>query len=402
MPTALVVEGSGGPALATVRSLGRAGWRVLVPEASSLRRSRFAADTVPLADAAAAPGLFVADVTAALAAESVDVLVPVGDATAELLWSLGDALGGARILGADAASFRLCSDKALTLAAADRAGFPTPDWCAPADAEEARDALERIGTPCVVKPRHSYTRAGERLVHRRHVVVSRPDELDAALEAGRDPDGSLPVLQSFVHGRSLAATAVVQEGRIVACAARETLSFHPIAGGTSVWKRTIPPDDVGVQKALGLLLAIGYEGVGEVEYQVDGDGVPRLMEIGVRAHGWVPLACAAGVDLPLLAARALLGERLAETTSYRVGVQMRWPGGELARLRDAFRPGAALPPGASRRGVLAKAWPVWAPGMRYDSVDLGDLRALLPLRAPRRRRPAVQGPAVPAEVGGAE
>src|SRR5205814_6007110 len=101
--------------------------------------------------------------------------------------------------------------------------------------------------------------------------------------------------------------AVVSHGRLLAAAARETFSFVPIAGGTSVWKRTIPPSDAGVAEACRLLVDVGFEGLAEVEYQVGEDGVPRLMEIGARAHGWLGLAVAAGADLPAIAAAALLG-----------------------------------------------------------------------------------------------
>jgi hypothetical protein len=237
------------------------------------------------------------------------------------------------------------------------------------------------------------------------MIVEREADLPAALEHGRERDGRLPVVQAFVPGRSLAVTAVVQEGRIVAAAARETLSFFPVTGGTSVWKRTVPPTDVGVQESLAFLQALGYEGLGEVEYQVDAEGVPRLMEVGARLHGWVPLVCAAGVDLPLLGARALIGEQLPESAPYRVGVQMRWPAGELRRLRQAVGPRRDLPPNVSRWDVARLAWPPWAPGLRYDSVDLRDPAPWLPfggliaaLRPAARSRRAC-GSAVPQGEG---
>jgi predicted ATP-grasp superfamily ATP-dependent carboligase len=378
MPTALVLDGASGPALAAVRSLGRAGWRVLVPAGTRSALSRYAAGTVTLPDPQAEPHAFRDALAGVL--DGVDVVAPAGDASIEHVWSLGDALGDTRVLGADRESVSLCMNKADTLAAADRHGFPTPAWRAPATEAEAREAVEEIGTPCVVKARRSFTLADGRLRLRRHSFVTSPSELPAALEHGRDRDGSLPVVQAFVQGRSVATSAVVRNGRIVAYAARETLSFDPIRGGTSVWKRTIPPDDVGVQESLALLLAIGYEGLAEVEYQIGEDGIPRLMEIGARLHGWIPLAVAAGVDLPVIAARALLGEELPETRAYRVGVQMRWPAGELHRLRRLLSREPDLPPGTSRWDVARLAWPPWAPGMRYDGIDLDDRAPWLPLR----------------------
>jgi|tagenome__1003787_1003787.scaffolds.fasta_scaffold20887298_2 hypothetical protein len=192
------------------------------------------------------------------------------------------------------------------------------------------------------------------------------------LAAASDDDGELPILQTYVPGRALSVSAVLSRGTILASVARETLSFHPVAGGTSVWKRTIGLDDVGVREAMKLLLDIGYDGLAEVEYQVGADGVPRLMEIGPRPHGWLALACAAGVDLPLVAARALIGEAIPDQDPYRVGVEMRWPAGELDRIRDALRIRADLPPEVSRAQVLARSWPPWRPGMLYDNIDSDD------------------------------
>ena len=382
--TALVLDGNSGPALATVRSLGRAGWRVLAQAGTRSAASRHVDSTVALVDAEADVDAFATGLEAALASEPVDVVVPATDASVETLWSHEALLGGARILGGDRESAALALDKARSLEAADRAGFPTPAWTAPATVEEADAELGRIGLPAVVKPRRSYVREGTRLRQRRHGFVRTRAELDAALRHHAEPDGTLPVVEAYVPGRSLSASAVLRSGEVLALVARETLSFDPIAGGTSVWKRTVSPDAPGVREAVALLRALGYEGLAEVEYQVGGDGVPRLMEIGVRVHGWVPLAIHAGVDLPLVAARALLGDDLPDAAPYRVGVEMRWPRGEVNRLLAALR-GDRLPPGVTRAEVLAKAWPPWRPGLAYDGIALDDPGPLLGRRLRRAR-----------------
>jgi len=151
-----------------------------------------------------------------------------------------------------------------------------------------------------------------------------------------------------------------------------------------VWRRTVARSEPGVEEALGLLLALGLDGLAEVEFQLDAAGAPRLMEIGARVHGWTNLAMRAGADLPLVAARAALGDDLPEDASYAVGAQMRWPAGELARLRDAFRRPELLPPGTTRRDVLRAAWPPWAPGLGYDGLDVRDPGPWLPFRAQTR------------------
>jgi biotin carboxylase len=386
--TALVLDGSSGPALATTRSLGRAGWRVLVGGGVRAARSRYAAAAVEILPADARPDEFLEAVAATVARAGVDVVVPATDISVDLLRANGAALGAAQLLGADGSSYARVGDKASALAAADELGFGTPAWVRPASVEEARSELARIGLPCVVKASRSYVRSGDGFRHRRHSFVRAEHELEAALADQAEPDGSLPVLEAFVPGRSLSASMVIRDGRVLGLVAREALSFDPVAGGNSVWKRTVPPDDVGVRAAVEFLLAVGYEGLAEVEYQAVA-GREHLMEVGVRPHGWFPLAIAAGVDLPLIAACALLGDELPERRDYRVGVEMRWPAGELRRLRTALDPRSSLPPGVSRASVLAKAWPPWRPGMHYDGLTLDDRGPWLPWTRPRA--PATRG-----------
>jgi predicted ATP-grasp superfamily ATP-dependent carboligase len=383
---ALVLDGGSGAALSVVRSLGRAGWRVRVGAGTRSARSRYATGTVELPDAVADPSGFAAAVAAAVAREATSVVVPCSDASVQLVWMHADRLCGAAVMGGDRDSALLAIDKYRTLKLADRHGFPTPAWRAPSTIAEAESALSELGLPCVVKPRHSYTWNGRSLTHRRHAFVRSRGELPAALAAGADHDGALPILQAYVPGRAISVSAVIARGRVLASVARETLSFSPVAGGTSVWKRTIPQHDIGVREALKLLQDIRYEGLAEIEYQVGDDGVPCLMEIGPRAHGWVSLACAAGVDLPLVAAQVLTGETVAEQLPYRVGVEMRWPAGELDRIHDALRFRTDLPPGVSRAQVLARSWPPWRPGMLYDNVDRTDLGPWIPQRLSRSAR----------------
>lgn len=384
--TVLVLDSGSGPGLAAVRSLGRGGWRVLVVTGTRAERSRYASGSVAVADATAAVDAFTSDVLAAVSEHGVDVVAPATDASVEALWSVARELEPTKILGADRASAVLALDKQATLEAADRFGFPTPAWVAPGSMAEAVEALATTGLPAVLKPARSYVREGERLRQRRHRFAGSAAEVEQFAPLLLSEDGRLPLVQAFVHGRSLSTSVVMQDGRPLAVAARETLSFEPVAGGTSVWKRTVPLDDVGVQEAVGLLGAVGYEGLAEVEYQVDADGVPRLMEIGARLHGWVPLAMHAGVDLPLIAARALVGDPLPPFSPYRVGAEMRWPVGEIHRLREALVRPAGLPPGVGRAEVLAKAWPPWRPGMAYDGIDLDDLGPWLPRLRLRARR----------------
>ncbi len=375
--TALVLDGSSAPALEVVRSLGRAGWRVLAAAGTRSGASRFTARVVQLPEGWE-PRVLADAVEVALEEERVDLLVPCSDASAEVLWKHHVRFSHVPILGGDRRSFELASDKAAGLAAAEHAGFPVPRWSSPQNLHDACRFARLVGLPFIVKPRRSFVARAGHLVQRRHSFVRSAKELPSVVAELAEPNGELPVLQAYVPGRSLAVTAVLKEGQLLAAVARETFSFEPVAGGTSVWKQTIPQNDVGVTEACRLLADIGFEGLAEVEYQVGADGVPRLMEIGARVHGWLGLAVAAGVDLPLIAAASLLGDEVPPCSTYRVGIEMRWLRGELRRLRTAIDPRAEPPPGISRRSIASRAWPPWRPGMRFDGLDGTDIVPVLP------------------------
>jgi carbamoyl-phosphate synthase large subunit len=373
-----VLDGDTGPGLAVTRSLGRAGWTVLVPTGSRSSRSRFAGGSIAIPDAALEPDGFIGSVRDVVARPEIDVVVPTTDASLAGAWEAVGSRERPRVIGGDRRTVAMALDKVACLRAAERHGFRVPEWRAPETVEDALAALRELGTPLVAKPRRSFRRRDASLEHRRHQFVYSAEDLDDALVLLGDGDEP-PLLQTFVPGRALSVSAVIHRGELLAAIARETLTFHPVRGGTSVWKRTVDPSDVGVAEAVRLLQDIGLDGVAEVEYQVGADGVPRLMEVGARLHGWVPLAIAAGVDLPRLAASAAVGDPVDPVLTYRVGVEMRWPAGELWRLGTLFGPPRLLPPGMRRRDVLRGIWPPWRPGMRYDGFDTADLRPLSPI-----------------------
>ena len=384
-PSALVLDGGSGQSLAIARRLGAAGWRIVTEAGSRTARSRFTASAVavPSTDERAA----YADGIAAICAEhAIDLVVPTNDKTLELCWSASSQLGGTRILGGDRRAVSTFLDTALGLAAAEELGFPIPRTRVPESLGEVAAAAAEIGFPCVVKPRRSFIPSATGTRHLRHVVVSTPDQAATAALGLCDGNGAPPLVQALVEGRAIAATFVIQGERTVARAARETLSFWPVTGGTSVWKRALPLDTPGVAEAERFLLAFGLEGLAEIEYQLDARGATLLMEVGPRAHGWIPLAEASCPGLIEAAATVAVGEEARELTEYRPGIEMRWIRGELERTRFALRSSLNLPPGLSRGRILCAGWPLWKPGMRYDIIDLDDPLPWLPRPAARLLR----------------
>jgi hypothetical protein len=185
---------------------------------------------------------------------------------------------------------------------------------------------------------------------------------------------ALPLVQEWVPGRSIGVAAVISHGRVLGWGAREAFSQFPTRGGSAVWRATVGPQEPGVAQALALLQQFRFEGMGDVRYHIDRDETPRLMEIGARTYGWLPLTIAAGADLPRIAADALGGHHPGQAQVARPGLHMRWLRGEGARIAEMLRPEAELPPGAHRVDVVRRLYPLCVADMLYDGWTVSDRR----------------------------
>ena len=123
--TALILDGASGAALAVVRSLGRAGWRLRVGAGTRCARSRYAAAATVIPDCLADPTGFADAIAAILEAEPASVIVPCTDASVQILWENEHRLRGAAIMGGDRRSALLAIDKCRTL---EHASSPACSW----------------------------------------------------------------------------------------------------------------------------------------------------------------------------------------------------------------------------------------------------------------------------------
>ena len=378
---ALVLDGDSWPSRAVACSLGAAGWRIVTEKGTIASRSRYAGSVARLPGYRDHASAYAEAVAEAIARHRVDVVSPAEDASLELLYETPGLLQGARVLGGDERAAALATDKVRTLAAASEAGFPIPEHRLPESVDDAVAAAGEIGFPCAVKPRRSYGRLGGRRPYARHTVVHSPQQARAVVERKYLARGfDLPIVQAWTPGRSIGVAAVVRAGRILGWGAREAYRQWPIAGGVAVWRRTVPETTPGVREALQLFLDLGFEGLGDVQYHIAEDGTPRLMELGARVYGWLPLTVFAGADLPRIAVGSFFGEEPSETVVARPGIEMRWIVGELQRLFEALHPKVSLPPGTTRADVFRQAWPLWRPSMHYDGLGFGDRSAAATLR----------------------
>ena len=193
----------------------------------------------------------------------------------------------------------------------ERAGIPQPRFASARSLDEAFEAVDHVGFPCVVKPADS---GGQRGVARLDSV----DELEARLgEALSFSRGGEAIVEEFVDGTEMNAMAVVRDGEVT----QLTLSDRhrpPGAGFAVGWIHAYPAALNGsgtaeserlverTAQALGLRNGIAFP-----QLIAATDGRILMIEVAARIPGGQMadlVRHAVGVDLVEVAIRFALGE----------------------------------------------------------------------------------------------
>jgi predicted ATP-grasp superfamily ATP-dependent carboligase len=416
----LVLDAHTMQALASVRSLGRAGYTVLV--ASHRRRavaawSRFCRGRFLLSGETVA-AYSVLRLWAW--ARGVTAVLPMTERSCVLCNADRDAWEAAGItVGCGPESMlRQTFDKAATMRAAAACGVRIPPTRFPESLEDARAAARELGFPCVVKARSSNAWDGRAFLPDGGVSYAGDEaQLEAAMLAHRQGP-SWPLIQGIVPGQGMGVSALFEHGRPVAWFAHERLRDVRPSGSGSSLRRSLALNPRLLEPAERLLTALRWHGPAMVEFRDDGSESPWLIEVNGRFWGSLQLAISAGVDVPRLWMDVLRGATVAgggPPASYAAGVTVRWLWGDVKRFlyilggRPRGYPGRYPTALQGLKELLGPQPPgtrieTWEPGDPWPAVGeliqgIADLRraAGRTERAPAFGTPApAPAPAVPA------
>jgi D-aspartate ligase len=318
---AVVVDVGWVNGLAAIRSLGRAGIRVLAldhrPSALGFR-SRYAEPVVTPdpqdedAFVAFLAGLEVEDAPVfATHDEPLNAIARAADRLAgRFLYPFPPWEVLARI-----------QTKRGQLEAAERADVPTPRTAHPGSAGEARAAADLIGFPVLVKP--SSTEGFKRRFGKQAFRCETAAEVERAYA---DAEPYEPMVQEVIPGGDdelyTLGSYVSRDGEALGLFCGRKLRQTPPGVGTCRVGEALWVEEV-VEQGLKLLHTLEFHGLSQVELKRDPrDGAYKLMEVNPRLFQWHGLAAACGVDLPLIAYRDLTGERVEPVSAN--GTRKRW------------------------------------------------------------------------------
>ncbi len=330
----LILDGHTNQALACVRSLGTAGYQILV---SSHQRfpvsswSRFCSAS-----------FFVKGQTIEAFAElrkwaqheGVTIVLPLTERSCVLCNSdraAWEQLGITVGCGPDEL-LQTAFDKNITLQRADAVGVRIPPTRFPESLDQCFNAINELGLPAVIKPRWSNAWDGRRFLPTRSPkYLKTADQISDVLNEYRQGQ-HWPLIQGYVPGQGKGVFALCDHGDVVAWFAHERLRDTRPTGSSSSLRRSIRLDARLREPAEKLLTELRWHGPAMVEFKDDGINPPCLMEINGRFWGSLQLAIDAGVDFPNLWVSLLKGESPRRVFEYDEGVTLRWLWGDIKRF----------------------------------------------------------------------
>jgi predicted ATP-grasp superfamily ATP-dependent carboligase len=240
-----------------------------------------------------------------------------------------------------------CFNKSALYALTPGLSIPTLPWREFTSAQDWRRAAAEMGFPVVIKRRDSSAQVQER----KALICASAAELEAFLvEARSDPEPASLVLQKFGAGKRHNCHVAADEGELIAYFQQKVLRTDELDDtGIGVAGVSVPPDARLRAWCAQLVRAVGYSGVGCIQFLVDeASGEAWFLEFNARMDSTAALPYRLGYDFPRFAMR-IAGARRAGRRApssgayYAPGKKYHWTIGDAHCWLQAARRGRRSP-----------------------------------------------------------
>lgn len=365
----LVLDPFGGDALATVRGLGRAGWRVIVagvePKALALAASSKYAESyhqIPDPRGEAAP--LEAALQRLVRSLGCRVVVPCHDATIARLRNLD--VGAPTVPRMDGALDLLIDKLDLGQVCAEAGVMYPRTW--------SLDGAEPIpaNLPLIVKPRRTAVARSDRVVSRNGAFVTHDGAgVDAAIAALR-AEQLEPIVQLRVQRTQKINVSIVRRAGHTSfrIAYRVLLEYPPEGGIAAALESLDPRRGIGARAlaaAERVCDAAGYSGLSNIEFYRQSDGELCLIEVNARVWGSIWFPEQLGLRPADRAVQDALGNEQGPPGEYPAGRRFHRLAFEAMWVRSR----------SSERGSIRKLVAVLRPWDVFDHLSRSDLSPLV-------------------------
>lgn len=347
--TVLVLDGETRAALAVVRSLGRAGLKIIVASESACSLagcSRFCDHNVQYHSPVDNVELFAENIINFILKENIGVLIPVTDVSTYAILKYRHLFTNRVSIPINSfKTYWAASNKIALMKTAAQLDIPFPStvFINTCCGQSLEQNLSELKFPTIIKPQASVQpykkgirKTGVRFAKNRNELIRI---------TSTDKSFSKPyMLQEMVNGEGIGIFAFCSEGEILSAFSHRRIREKPPWGGVSVLCESTPADPIALESTKKLLKALNWNGIAMVEFKRDNarNNIPVLMEINARFWGSLQLAIDAGVDFPLYLYHQLQKGNLHKIKSIKAS-KSRWLLGDLDHLLICLKTDANHP-----------------------------------------------------------
>ena len=220
---------------------------------------------------------------------------------------------------------------------AESLSIPIPQTWYVDDPDNLTVSLADLPYPLVLKPSKSWLVQDGKWLHTTVRFAATAAEAQDILKTDPAFQCHPFMLQKCIAGHGQGVFALYDNIKPIAFFSHQRLREKPPWGGVSVLSESVAVDPMLLAHARSLLDSVKWHGIAMVEFKVESDGTPYLMEINTRLWGSLQLAIDAGVDFPWLLYKMACGEPVKPVHNYKTGTRLRWILGDLDSLYLSLR-----------------------------------------------------------------
>jgi len=226
------------------------------------------------------------------------------------------------IITVDEKKQNIAFSKKKTYNLAKSINIPIANTYYPKILDEINSLQNKITYPCVIKGLYE---VGGNIVD----YAYTKDELekkynDICQKYKLTEDNGLPMLQEYIRGDGCAFFAVYNNGKCGLTFQHRRIREYPVSGGASVCAESYKNDKVE-EYGKKLLDSLNWHGVAMVEFKLNDNKIPILMEINPKFWGSIDLALEAGVNFPKALIDIHFNNEVKYSNKYQYPFKYHWP-----------------------------------------------------------------------------
>ena len=333
----VLILGNYRQSLTVIRSLSRAGYHVIAGKKSKRAftdYSRYTAEIWQHPDIKENEMAFITAFKEFLSrCSDISYVFPIGDTQCDCFARHSDKLpSSVTVIMPDPSVIMTCQDKLKTYEKIKELEIPQPQFQKINSYEELLQCIERIGCPCIIKPKNSFVP----FFDEKAIIVKEPESIDQLIPHW--PEGNeLLIVQQLVRGHRYNCQSTAVEGRMLSYFEQKVLRTDRINyTGIGVDGISVPPTPSLKQYTQRLIKELNYSGASCVQFLVDEEsGSENFLEINPRLDATCAIPFYCGYDFPRMTLecfeyiRGLRSEPPEKFSPYPTGRRGVWLMGDL-------------------------------------------------------------------------